>query len=91
MLAAAAKSPQSCLTLCDPIDRSPPGAPARATIKEGGWYFFPVGGRDNHGVSVSPHPMHCIFSLESPFCFWKKKTYCMHVLGEVSGSPKKMI
>ena len=23
--AAAAKSPQSCLTLCDPIDGSPPG------------------------------------------------------------------
>ena len=25
--AAAAKSPQSCLTLCDPIDSSPPGSP----------------------------------------------------------------
>ena len=25
--AAAAKSPQSCLTLCDPIDGSPPGCP----------------------------------------------------------------
>ena len=24
--AAAAKSRQSCLTLCDPIDRSPPGS-----------------------------------------------------------------
>jgi len=24
---AAAKSPQSCLTLCDPIDCSPPGSP----------------------------------------------------------------
>ena len=24
--AAAAKSPQSCLTLCDPIDSSPPGS-----------------------------------------------------------------
>ena len=24
--AAAAKSPQSCLTLCDPIDGSPPGS-----------------------------------------------------------------
>ena len=23
----AAKSPQSCLTLCDPIDSSPPGSP----------------------------------------------------------------
>ena len=25
--AAAAKSPQSCATLCDPIDGSPPGSP----------------------------------------------------------------
>ena len=25
--ATAAKSPQSCLTLCDPIDGSPPGCP----------------------------------------------------------------
>ena len=24
--AASAKSPQSCLTLCDPIDSSPPGS-----------------------------------------------------------------
>ena len=26
--AAAAKSLQSCLTLCDPIDGSPPGSPS---------------------------------------------------------------
>ena len=26
--AAAAKSPQSCPTLCDPIDGNPPGSPA---------------------------------------------------------------
>ena len=26
MLAAAAKSLQSCLTLCDPVDSSPPGS-----------------------------------------------------------------
>ena len=26
MIAAAAKSLQSCLTLCDPIDGSPPGS-----------------------------------------------------------------
>ena len=29
--AAAAKSLQSCPTLCDPIDRSPPGSPVPAT------------------------------------------------------------
>ena len=31
--AATAKSLQSCLTLCDPIDSSPPGSPVRTTWK----------------------------------------------------------
>ena len=31
--AAAAKSPQSCLTLCDPIDRSPPGSPVPGILQ----------------------------------------------------------
>ena len=31
--AAAAKSLQSCLTLCDPIDRSPPGSPVLGILK----------------------------------------------------------
>ena len=31
--AAAAKSLQSCLTLCDPIDGSPPGSPVRGCYK----------------------------------------------------------
>ena len=31
--AAAAKSPQSCPTLCDPIDRSPPGSPVPGILK----------------------------------------------------------
>ena len=31
LLAAAAKSLQSCLTLCDPIDGSPPGFPVPGT------------------------------------------------------------
>ena len=29
---AAAKSPQSCPTLCDPIDGSPPGSPIRDSL-----------------------------------------------------------
>ena len=32
--AAAAKSLQSCLTLCDPIDGSPPGSPVPGILKE---------------------------------------------------------
>ena len=31
--AAAAKSLQSCLTLCDPIDGSPPGSPAPGILQ----------------------------------------------------------
>ena len=31
--AAAAKSLQSCLTLCDPIDNSPPGSPVPGILQ----------------------------------------------------------
>ena len=31
--AAAAKSLQSCLTLCDPIDGTPPGSPVSGTLQ----------------------------------------------------------
>ena len=31
--AAAAKSLQSCLTLCDPIDSSPPGSPVSGILQ----------------------------------------------------------
>ena len=31
--AASAKSPQSCLTLCDPIDGSPPGSPVPGILQ----------------------------------------------------------
>ena len=30
---ATAKSPQSCLTLCDPIDGSPPGSPVPGILQ----------------------------------------------------------
>ena len=34
-LAAAAKSLQSCPTLCDPIDGSPPGSPVPGILQAG--------------------------------------------------------
>ena len=33
IVAAAAKSPQSCPTLCDPIDSSPPGSPVPGVLQ----------------------------------------------------------
>ena len=39
--AAAAKSLQSCQTLCDPIDGSPPGSPALGFSRQEHWSGLP--------------------------------------------------
>ena len=46
-VAAAAKSLQSCLTLCDPIDSSPPGSPIPGFSRQEHWSGLPF-----------PSPMH---------------------------------
>ena len=45
--AASAKSLQSCPTLCDPIDGSPPGSPALGFSRQEHWSGLPF-----------PSPMH---------------------------------
>ena len=45
--AAAAKSLQSCLTLCDPRDGSPPGSPSLGFSRQEHWSGLPF-----------PSPMH---------------------------------
>ena len=45
--AAAAKSLQSCPTLCDPIDGSPPGSPIPGVLQARNWSGLPF-----------PPPMH---------------------------------
>ena len=39
---AAAKSLQSCPTLCDPIDRSPPGSPVPGILQQEHWSGLPL-------------------------------------------------
>ena len=46
-VAAAAKSLQSCPTLCDPIDGSPPGSPVPGILQARTWSGLPF-----------PSPMH---------------------------------
>ena len=41
MAAAAAKSLQSCPTLCDPIDGSPPGSPVPGILQAKHWSGLP--------------------------------------------------
>ena len=45
--AAAAKFLQSCPTLCDPVDGSPPGSPAPGILQQEHWSGLPF-----------PSPMH---------------------------------
>ena len=40
--AAAAKSLQSCPTLCDPLDGSPPGSPVPGILQEEHWSELPL-------------------------------------------------
>ena len=40
--ATAAKSLQSCLTLCDPIDSSPPGSPSLGFSRQEHWSGLPL-------------------------------------------------
>ena len=47
LAAAAAKSLQSCPTLCDPIDSSPPGSPSLGLSRQEHWSGLPF-----------PSPMH---------------------------------
>ena len=47
LAAAAAKSLQSCLTLCDPIDGSPAGSPVLGFSRQEHWNGLPL-----------PSPMH---------------------------------
>ena len=53
--AAAAKSLQSCLTLCDPMDGSPPGSPVpgilQARVLEWGAIAFSTNGPSDQSLS----------------------------------------
>ena len=57
LAAAAAKSLQSCPTLCDPIDRSPPGSPVHGILQARIWRGLPF-------------PAPVILSGASILCRW---------------------
>ena len=59
--AAAAKSPQLCPTLCDPIDSSPPGSPAPGILQARTLEWVAISFRKGvcQGCILSP----CLFNL----------------------------
>ena len=54
VIAAAARSIQSCLTLCDPIDSSPPGSPIPGILQARTleWLPFPSPMHESEKVKV---------------------------------------
>ena len=49
--AAAAKSLQSCPTLCDPIDGSPPGSPVLGILQARKLEWVAISFSSNHGYT----------------------------------------
>ena len=62
--AAAAKLLQSCLTMCDPTDSSPPGSPVPGTLKartlESRFYIYIYTHMLHGGLSIMIRVLYCI-------------------------------
>ena len=65
--AAAAKSLQSCLTLCDPIDGSPPGSPVPGILQARTleWVAIPFSNAWKWKVKVKS--LSCVWLLATPW------------------------
>ena len=69
--AAAAKSLQSCLTLCDPIDGSPPGSPIPGILQARVLEWGAIAFSETHLEEVNfwmngvvPNLWHCFMTYE---------------------------
>ena len=58
--AAAAKSLQSCLTLCDPLDGSPPGSPSLGFSRQEHWSGLPFPSPANRWETVNSDRLYIL-------------------------------
>ena len=58
---AAAKSLQSCWTLCDPIDSSPPGSPSLGFSRQEYWSGVPL--PSPHEILPDTNMCTCVFCV----------------------------
>ena len=72
--AAAAKSLQSCLTLCDPIDGSPPGSPILGILQARTleWAAIPCEREVAQSCLTLLDPMDCR-GRTGPLCLWTSR------------------
>ena len=65
--AAAAKSLQSCLTLCDPIDRSPPGSPVPGILQARTLEWLGISFSTTWKWKVKLNSLSCVRLLLTPW------------------------
>ena len=66
-LAAAAKSLQSCLTLCDPIDGSPPGSPIPGILQARTLEWVAISFSNAWKWKVKGKSLSCVWLLATPW------------------------
>ena len=66
-LSAAAKSLQSCLTLCDPIDGSPPGSPGPGILQARTLEWVTISFAKARKWKVKVKSLSCVLLLETPW------------------------
>ena len=67
VLAAAAKSLQSCLTLCDPIDGSPPGSPVPGILQARTLEWVAISFSNTWKWKVKGKSLSCVRLLATPW------------------------
>ena len=66
-VAAAAKSLQSCPTLCDPIDSSPPGSPVLGILQARTQEWVATSSSNAWKWKVTVKSLSCIWFIETPW------------------------
>ena len=67
MFAAAAKSLQSCLTLCDPIDSSPPGSSVHGILQARTLEWVAISSSNAWKWKVKVKSLSCVWLLATPW------------------------
>ena len=67
LIAAAAKSLQSCLTLCDPIDGSPPGSPVPGILQARTLEWVAISVSNAWKWKVKAKSLSCVQLLATPW------------------------
>ena len=73
--AAAAKSPQSCPTLCDPIDGSPPGSPIPGILQARTLEWVAISFSNARQHIILPTKVHLVKAMVFPVVMYECESW----------------